>query len=123
MTRDSDHPSQETLELLMTGRLTAAAADSLLRHVEGCARCIEQVESIWADVAPTAMASGPELNEAQTRQLEKRILLEVRRVALADRAMTLASRDFLMLFLELVKPLASLLSSLQPSDPIIRRKP
>jgi hypothetical protein len=74
-------------------------------------------------VAPTAIATDPGPNEVQASQLEKRALVEVRRTALADRAMTLASRDFLMLFLELVKPLASLISSLQPSDPLIRRKP
>ncbi len=118
-----DHPSKETFQRMLTGRLAPAGVDSLLRHVEECASCLEQIESIWADVSPAAMNSAPRLNEAQARQLENRLLLEIRRVTLADRMVTLGSRDFLMLVLELVKPLASLLSSLQTSDPLTGRKP
>lgn len=105
-TQNNNHIDAQTLEQYVTGRLSNAAADGVLTHLEHCDVCLEQVEQLWAQskLGP-AKAANSLITAVSPKHRERRLINRIHRSNMSGKLIEIGFSGFLDVVLALLRPL------------------
>ncbi len=116
MKNTDHHPPTEDLVKLLSGELDPDRSSSVLSHAEGCERCQQLSELIWAEALPRRDPVPTEMDGVTAEALEKRLVARLHQANLAEKFLDLGSNGFVIVLLGLLRPVIHVFSvfSVQP---------
>lgn len=105
-TQTNNHIDEPTLERYIAGRLSSAAADVVIAHLEQCDSCLEQVEQLWAQAQlGPARAETSLVTAVSPNHRERRLLNRINRSNMGGKLIEMGFSGFLDVVLALLRPL------------------
>ena len=96
------HPTPDTLESLVAGRLDKLETDAVIAHLSECEACLSIADGIWHQHLDDDI---PDLTREATGRMESILRRRIHRSELGGEATRLGTQGLLLVIMALLRPL------------------